>query len=114
MRETLRTLVADDHAVVQWGFRLLLSGQPWVDRCLGARTGRAAVGLARRHRPDVALVDLVTGDESGIDICRQVRVASPDTRVLLISGAGQVSDQSARRAGAAGFVSKDLDAADVV
>ena len=114
MSEALRILVVDDHDVVQWGFRLLLSEQPWVDRCLGARTGRAAVELARRHHPDVALVDLFTGDESGVDICREVREASPETRVLLISGAGQVSDQSARRAGAAGFVSKDLDAADVI
>src|SRR3954465_4536651 len=114
MSESLRILVVDDHDVVHWGFRLLLTEQPWVDRCLSARPGDAAVELARRHRPDVALVDLFTGDESGIDICRQVREASPDARVLLISGAGQVSDQSARRAGAAGFVSKDLDAADVV
>ena len=114
MSESLRILVVDDHDVVHWGFRLLLSEQPWVERCFSARDGDAAVALARRHRPDVALVDLFTGDQSGIDICASVREASPDTSVLLISGAGQVSDQTARRAGAAGFVSKDLDAADVV
>jgi two-component system response regulator DesR len=107
-------LVVDDHDVVHWGFRLLLNEQPWVERCLSARTGDAAVRLAGRHRPDVALVDLFTGDQSGVDICQAVREASPDTQVLLISGAGQVSDATARRAGAAGFVSKDLDAADVV
>jgi two-component system response regulator DesR len=107
-------LVVDDHDVVHWGFRLLLTEQPWVERCLSARTGDAAVELARRHRPDVALVDLFTGDQSGIDICQSVRSASPGTQVLLISGAGQVSDATARRAGAAGFVSKDLDASDVV
>ncbi len=114
MSESLRILVVDDHDVVHWGFRLLLSEQPWVQRCFSARDGDAAVALARRHRPDVALVDLFTGDQSGIDICASVLEASPDTSVLLISGAGQVSDQTARRAGAAGFVSKDLDAADVV
>jgi len=114
MSESLRILVVDDHDVVHWGFRLLLSEQPWVERCFSARDGDAAVALARRHRPDVALVDLFTGDQSGIDICASVLEASPDTSVLLISGAGQVSDQTARRAGVAGFVSKDLDAADVV
>jgi two-component system response regulator DesR len=114
MSEKLRILVVDDHDVVHWGFRLLLTEQPWVERCLSARTGDAAVELARRHRPDVALVDLFTGDQSGIDICQSVRSASPGTQVLLISGAGQVSDATARRAGAAGFVSKDLDASDVV
>jgi len=114
MSEALRILVVDDHDVVHWGFRLLLNEQPWVERCFSARTGDAAVALARRHRPDVALVDLFTGDQSGVDICANVREASPETQVLLISGAGQVSDQTARRAGAAGFVSKDLDASDVV
>jgi DNA-binding NarL/FixJ family response regulator len=114
MSRALRILVVDDHDVVHWGFRLLLTEQPWVERCLSARSGDAAVQLAGRHRPDVALVDLFTGDESGVDLCRRVREASPDTQVLMISGAGQVSDQSARRAGAAGFVSKDLEAADVV
>jgi two-component system response regulator DesR len=114
MNGGLRVLVVDDHDVVQWGFRLLLSEQPWVDRCVSARTGDTAVELARRHRPHVALVDLFTGDQSGVDICERLREVSPETGVLLISGAGQVSDQSARRAGAAGFVSKDLDAVDVV
>jgi DNA-binding NarL/FixJ family response regulator len=114
MSQSLRILIVDDHDVVHWGFRLLLTEQPWVERCLSARTADAAVQLARRHRPDVALVDLFTGDQSGIDICKSVREVSPDTKVLLISGAGQVSDQTARRAGAHGFVSKDLDAADVV
>ena len=114
MSESLRILVVDDHDVVHWGFRLLLNEQPWVERCFSARTREAAVRLAERHQPDVALVDLFTGDQSGVDICQDVRAASPNTQVLLISGAGQVSDQTARRAGAAGFVSKDLDAADVV
>jgi len=91
MSESLRILVVDDHDVVHWGFRLLLSEQPWVERCFSARDGDAAVALARRHRPDVALVDLFTGDQSGIDICASVLEASPDTSVLLISGAGQVS-----------------------
>ena len=114
MSKRLRILVVDDHDVVHWGFRLLLNEQSWVERCFSARTGDAAVALARRHRPDVALVDLFTGEQSGVDICTNVRDASPETQVLLISGAGQVSDQTARRAGAAGFVSKDLDASDVV
>ena len=97
MSESLRMLVVDDHDVVHWGFRLLLSEQPWVERCFSARDGDAAVALARRHRPDVALVDLFIGDQSGTDICASVLAASPDTSVLLISGAGPVSAQTARR-----------------
>ncbi|MEA2147183.1 MAG: hypothetical protein QOG59_2770, partial [Solirubrobacteraceae bacterium] len=63
---------------------------------------------------DVALVDLFLAGESGADLCESIRAASPETRVLLISGAGRMSAAAARAAGASGFVSKDWDADDVV
>ena len=46
-RVPLRVLVVDDHDVVQWGFRLLLERQPWVERCFGRRTGDEALELVR-------------------------------------------------------------------
>jgi two-component system response regulator DesR len=110
----LRVLVVDDHDVVQWGFRVLLSEQQWVERCLAARTGAEALALVRAFRPHVALVDLFLSDESGADLCESIREASPSTRVLLISGSGRLSPHAARAAGASGFVSKDLDARQVV
>ena len=109
----LRVLVVDDHDVVHWGFRLLLGEQPWVERCLSARDGEEARALARRYEPEVALVDLFVGTESGAEICEAVREVSPRTRVLLISGAGRISPEAARAAGAAGFVSKEWGAGDV-
>jgi two-component system response regulator DesR len=105
--------VVDDHDVVQWGFRVLLGEQPWVERCLAARTGAEALELVRRFRPHVALVDLFLSEESGADVSMLIRSASPSTRVLLISGAGRMSPAAARAAGASGFVSKDLQARDV-
>jgi len=109
----LRVLVVDDHDVVHWGFRLLLTEQPWVERCVSAGGGDEALELVHRYEPDVALVDLFVGDESGADISEAIRAASPKTRVLLISGAGRISPQAARAAGASGFVSKDWGATDV-
>ncbi len=106
-------LVVDDHDVVQWGFRVLLGEQPWVERCLAARTGAEALELVSRFRPHVALVDLFLAKESGADVCESIRAASPSTRVLLISGSGRMSPAAARAAGASGFVSKDLEARDV-
>jgi two-component system response regulator DesR len=106
-------LVVDDHDVVHWGFKLMLGEQPWVGRILAARTGAQALALAREHAPAVALVDLFLGDESGVELCERLRTVSPATRVLLISGAGKVNAHAARAAGAAGFVSKDLPAADI-
>ena len=111
--QRLRVLVVDDHDVVHWGFRVLLGEQPWVERCLAARTGAEAVELATKFEPHVALVDLFLAGESGADVCEAIRRASAQTRVLLISGAGRMSPAAARAAGASGFVSKDLDAGEL-
>jgi two-component system response regulator DesR len=110
----LRVLVVDDHDVVHWGFRLLLERQPWVQRCAAASTAAEALKLASELRPDVALVDLFLGGESGAELTEELRERSPRTKVLLISGAGTVSRAVATAAGASGFVSKDWGAPDVV
>ncbi len=109
----LRVLVVDDHDVVHWGFRQLLGEQSWVERCIAARNATEALELTRRYSPHVALVDLFVGSESGADICESIRASSPETRVLLISGAGRISPHAAKAAGASGFVSKDWGAHDV-
>jgi two-component system response regulator DesR len=103
-------LVVDDHDVVHWGFRLMLAQQPWVERCLSATNGDEALALAARYRPHVALVDLFIGEESGAEICERLRAAQPVTRVLLFSGAGEISPHAARAAGASGFAYKDWPA----
>jgi DNA-binding NarL/FixJ family response regulator len=110
----LRVLVVDDHDIVQWGFRMLLERQPWVERCLAARDGDEALSLAAKAKPHVALVDLFLGAQSGAEICDELRAVSPQTKILLISGAGTISPAAARAAGASGFVSKDWGAPDVV
>jgi DNA-binding NarL/FixJ family response regulator len=110
----IRVLVVDDHDVVQWGFRLLLERQPWVERCLAAHDSAEALRLAGNAKPQVALVDLFLGRQSGAELCDDLRAASPDTKILLISGAGRISAGAARAAGASGFVSKDWGAPDVL
>jgi two-component system response regulator DesR len=109
----LRVLIVDDHDVVHWGFRLMLGNQPWVERCVSARSGAEAYALAARYKPHVALVDLFIGEESGPDICAQLRERAPDMNVLLISGAGRISPGAAKAAGASGFIPKDWGAADI-
>jgi two-component system response regulator DesR len=110
MDRPLRVLVVDRQEIVQWGFRLLLSEQTWMERCLTAESGDAARRLARRYEPHVAVVDLFVGEESGAAMCAALRRESPTTRVLLTSGVGRISLQAAKAAGASGFVSKDLPA----
>jgi DNA-binding NarL/FixJ family response regulator len=109
----LRVLVVDDHEVVHWGLRLMLGEQPWVERCLSARNAEEAFALAQRYDPHVGLVDLFVGQESGAEICEKLRAQNPRCNVLLISGAGRISPNAARAAGAAGFISKDWPAADI-
>jgi len=110
----LRILVVDDHEVVQWGFRLLFAQLPWVERCIGARTGAQALSLCARYEPHVTLLDLFLQGESGPEICARLRAQAPAPRVILMSGAGSISARAARAAGAAAFVSKERSANEIV
>ncbi|MEZ5121920.1 MAG: response regulator transcription factor [Solirubrobacterales bacterium] len=112
--EKLRVLIIDDHEVVHWGLRALLSSQDWVERCLVASNAADALELAERYEPHVALVDLFLGSTSGAELCRELRARSQITNVLLFSGSGRMSAAAARAAGASGFVSKGLGARDVM
>ena len=109
----LRILVVDDHDVVHWGFRLMLGRQPWVDRCDGATNAAEALAVAAKVRPDVALVDLFLGDESGAELCERLRAERPEMGVLLMSGAGRLSVAAGRAVGAHGFVSKSWSAGEL-
>ena len=111
--EKLSVLVVDDHDVVHWGFRLMLTQEPWVKRCVSAHTGRQAVAMAKRYRPHVALVDLFIGEESGAEVCELLRATESNIRVLLFSGAGEISPSAARAAGASGFAYKDWPASKI-
>ncbi len=112
--QKLRVLIVDDHEVVHWGLRALLSSQEWVERCLVASNAADALEMTERYEPHVALIDLFLGDASGAELCRELRKRSPITNVLLFSGSGRMSAAAARAAGASGFVSKGLGARDVM
>jgi two-component system response regulator DesR len=109
----LRILVVDDHEVIHWGFRLLLTSESWVQRCLTAYSGDEAVQLAARYEPHAALIDLLVGAESGSDICERLRAVSPMTSVLLMSGVGNLTPSAARAVGASGFVPKSWGVKDI-
>ena len=105
--DRLCVLIVDDHDVVHWGFRTMLGELDWVASCLSATNGDEALALTREHAPDVALVDLFLGEESGPEVCERLLTERPELRVLLISGAGRISPATARACGASGFVPKD-------
>ena len=111
----IRVLVADDHAVVCDSLRLLLSKEPDLDVVATAVDGAHAVALAIRQRPDVVVMDLSMPTLSGVEATRQLKHASPDTRVLVLSGQGRGAViRAAYAAGVSGYLSKNVRAADLL
>ena len=110
----LNVLVVDDHDVVHWGLRIMLGRLPFVQRAWSARSGEEALQIASRNEIDLALIDLFVGAESGAEICERLHVVRPGLKVLLISGAGQISPKAAASCGASGFVTKDQRGAELV
>jgi DNA-binding NarL/FixJ family response regulator len=106
-RRGLRLLVVDDHELILWGTRVVLCRLNWVQRCLQARNSEQALQFAGRYRPHVAIVDLMIGAQSGLELCAALRRTAPDTKVLLTSGIGEVSRARAVAAGAVGYLPKE-------
>jgi DNA-binding NarL/FixJ family response regulator len=105
--ETVRILLADDHAAVRRGLRSLLESQPQWKVCGEARTGREAVEQARLLKPDLVLLDVTMPELNGLEAARQILDQSPRTHVLLSSmhQSDELTDE-ARRSGAEGVVLK--------
>src|SRR5258705_7474722 len=101
----LRIVVVDDHAVVRRGVRALLESQPGWEVAAEATTGREAVEVVKRLRPDVVVMDLSLPELNGLEATRQIAKESPDTEVLVLTM--HHSEQLARdvlQAGARGGV----------
>jgi DNA-binding NarL/FixJ family response regulator len=109
----VRVLVVDDHDVVHLGFRLLLTSQDWIERCVAAHDATEAVTLARRYEPHVVIVDLSVGQGSGPQVAEAVRTAIPSTRLILLSSAGHLSVSAAKRLGSSAMLPKRARAHDI-
>jgi len=111
----IRVLVADDHAVVRQGLRTLLELQDDVEVVAEAADGEEAVARAGEAQPDVALVDLVMPGLDGVAVIGRLREVSPATRsIVLTSFLDEDSLLPAIRAGAAGYLLKDVEPAELV
>ena len=102
-----RVLVADDHAVVRHGLRVLLEAQPGLQVCGEASTGMEAVDYVKKQKPDLLVLDLTMPDMNGLEVMRAIRGESPSTDVLVLTM--HFSEELARemlRCGALGYVLK--------
>ena len=111
----IRVLIADDHAVVRQGLRTYLELQEDVEVVAEAGDGEAAVLAAERHEPDVVLLDLAMPRLDGVAALAQLRERAPSARVLVLTSFGE-DDRlfAALRGGAAGFLLKDTEPAELV
>src|SRR5208337_648039 len=81
----IRILLADDHAVVRHGFKMILSAQPDMEIVGEAGNGRDAVELAERLKPEVVVMDVSMPELNGIEATRRLADSTPHTRVLALS-----------------------------
>lgn len=114
MSDPITILLADDHALVREGVRAFLATQPDFLVVGEAGSGEAAIALAERHVPDVALMDLIMPGIDGIEATRAIRRLSPRTQVVVLTSYHE--DEHifpALRAGAISYVLKDIGAAEL-
>jgi two-component system, NarL family, response regulator NreC len=111
----IRILLADDHALVRHGFRMILAAQPDMEIAGEAGNGREAVELAEKLKPDVVVMDVTMPELNGIEATRRLIELSPRTRVLALSmHKDNVYVREILRAGARGYLLKDSADADLL
>ncbi len=113
--ESIHVLIADDHRLYREGVRKMLSVAPEIEIIGEAASGDEAIAQALALQPDVILMDLKMPDVNGIEATRRILYASPRIGVLVLTMFE--TDETvfaAMRAGARGYLLKDVDQEDVI
>lgn len=111
----IRVAVVDDHEIVRQGIATILGKDAGFQLVGEAADGHEAVRLVRETRPDVALVDVRLPGISGVELCYHILEESPDTQVLILTS--YLDSNVVReciRAGAKGFILKDVGSNDLL
>jgi DNA-binding NarL/FixJ family response regulator len=112
---SVRILLADDHAMLRDGVRMVLEAHPGFEVVGTADNGREAVALAHTLHPDIAVLDVAMPELNGLDATREIRACCPDTEIVILSmHEGEDYLREALRAGAAGYVLKRAAAKELV
>jgi DNA-binding NarL/FixJ family response regulator len=111
----LRLLVVDDHEVVRQGLVAVLDRRAGFEVVAQAGTVAESIEQARRHMPDIVVMDVRLPDGSGIEACREIRAELPGTRVIMLTSyPDEEAVMSAIIAGASGYLLKQIRARDLV
>jgi two-component system, NarL family, response regulator DevR len=115
MAEKPRILLVDDHEVVRLGLKALLERHPNFEVVAEANTARDAIEQVEIHLPDVIVLDIRLPGGSGIEACEEITTRFPDSKVIMLTSYAE--DEmlfSAIRAGASGYVLKQIGGEDLV
>jgi DNA-binding NarL/FixJ family response regulator len=111
----VRVLIADDHRLFAEALEAILSGDERIELVGLAADGEEAVRLAEEKKPDVVLMDISMPRMDGVDAAKAIRAENDDVGILMLTGSSERSDvDRARQAGAAGYVTKDRIAAELI
>ena len=114
MKQKIRILLVDDHAVVRMGLAAIIGIAKDMTVCGEAENGDAAIELAGRLKPDVVMMDLMMPGKSGAEATGEVLRASPTSKVLILTTFGTVMEiADALDAGATGAITKNLSSEDL-
>jgi DNA-binding NarL/FixJ family response regulator len=115
LNRKIRVLLADDHAILRKGVRLLIDSQADMDVVGDAKTGREAIEQARKLNPDVIIMDVSMPELNGIEATRQVCAELTHIKVLALSmHKDSVYVREILRAGARGYLLKESEDDDLV
>jgi|SRR5215510_4469366 len=115
LEERIRVLVVDDEHLFVEMVEAMLTADPLIDVVAHAYNGREAVDRAVELRPDLTLMDLAMPELDGIQAIAEIRAADPAACILVLTGGNNPADiDEARKAGAAGYLTKDRIATELV
>jgi DNA-binding NarL/FixJ family response regulator len=107
--EPIRILTVDDHLLLREGIAAVLASQQDMTIVGQAANGYEAIECFRRQRPDITLMDLRMPDMNGLDAITAIRAEFPGARIIVLTTyAGDVQAAAALRAGACGYILKNL------
>jgi two-component system NarL family response regulator len=110
-----RVLIADDHPVVRAGLAAVITQEPDLEIVAQAEDGERAVALFREHQPDIVLMDLRMPQVGGVEAIDRITAEFPGARILaLTTYEGDADIRRALRAGARGYLLKDMLLSDVI